>query len=165
MNIIRIEISRIELSQRQSLSVAQFIKDIHMRTISADPLRVLLIIRLEKLRLGTQTVIFAKLRDIIGVLDALLEEVFFFLSHGQRDLHALEEYVHDALLEVFKIRISDRAETVLYCFRGSRASAAFRRNKIRMEFFSKAFIRMSDLILELVISNLAELIPASGNRR
>ena len=103
MNIIRIEISRIELSQRQSLSVAQLIKDIHVRAVSADPLRVLLIIRLEKLRLGTQTVIFAKLRDIIGVLDALLEEVFFFLSHGQRDLHALEEYVHYALLEVFEI--------------------------------------------------------------
>ena len=161
MNVIRIKSLGIEMTQREPFSVAVFIKNIHVRTVSADPLRIIVVIKLEKFRLGADAVILAHLRNISRAGHSLFVEVLFLFRKRQRDLQSHEEYVHDIHLKSVKIRIPDRIKAVLYCLFRRRTTAAFRRNKIRIVFFRKPGIRVFDLILQLVVSKLAELIPAS----
>ena len=59
MNVIRIQSLGIEMAERKPLAFTEFIKDIHVRTVTADPFRILIVILLKEFRFGANAIILA----------------------------------------------------------------------------------------------------------
>ena len=97
---------------------------------------------------------------VMCVLHALFVEVLFLFGERERDLHELEEHIHNALLERRVIVVPDNVETVLDRLFRRRTSAAFRRDEIRPVLFAETLVRILYLVFELVVSQFAELLPA-----